>query len=287
LDPFEVPLASSKEEGGCAGGVATIVARLRTQTALLLLDNCEHVVGAVADLAEAVLEAAPQVRILTTSRQGLGVPGEILSHLSGLETSEDEPEAGDAEQLFAVRAASVQPGFAIEGANRADVAEICRNLDGMPLAIELAAARVDTLSPGEIARHLGDRFRLLAEAHADRSSHRSLWASLDWSRDLLDPDDRRAFDRIGVFDGPFTAVAAAAVVEAPSEIYAVDILRRHVGASLIQRLAGEVSCYRLLQTTRLYAQTGLDEAGEWQAAVDRHDATSGSCPGKHRSCRLS
>jgi predicted ATPase/DNA-binding SARP family transcriptional activator len=253
-------------------GVATITARLRTQSALLLLDNCEHVIGAVADLAETVLEGAPQVHILATSRQGLGLAGETLSHLAGLEVAGDEPGPSDAEQLFAVRAAAVKPSFAIEEANRADVAEICRHLDGMPLAIELAAARVDTLSPGEISHHLGDRFRLLAAAHADRSSHRSLRASLDWSRDLLDPDDRRAFDQLGVFDGPFTAGAAAAVVEAPSEIDVVDILRHLVGASLIQRLAGEVSCYRLLETTRLYARTGLEEAGEWQTTVDRHDA---------------
>ncbi len=252
-------------------GVATITARLRTQSALLLLDNCEHVIGAVADLAETILEGAPQVHILATSRQGLGMPGETLSYLSGLGTSKDEPEAGDAEQLFAVRAASVQPGFAIEKANHADVAEICRNLDGMPLAIELAAARVDTLSPGEIVRHLADRFQLLADMPADRSSHRSLRASLDWSRDLLDRDDRRAFDQLGVFDGPFTVGAAAAVVEAPSEIDAVDTLRHLVGASLIQRLAGEVSCYRMLETTRLYARTGLEEAGEWQTPLDRHD----------------
>jgi len=253
-------------------GAATIAARLRTQSALLVLDNCEHVVGAAADLAETILEGAPQVRILATSRQPLGVTGETLSHLAGLEMSDDGLQASDAEQLFAVRAAAVQPGFAIEEANNADVAEICRHLDGMPLAIELAAARVDTLSPGEIARHLGDRFRLLADAPADRSSHRSLWASLDWSRDLLDPDDRRAFDQLGVFDGPFTVDAAAAVVEAPSELDAVDILRRLVGASLIQRLAGEVSCYRLLETTRLYARTRLEKAGEWPTAVDRHDA---------------
>jgi predicted ATPase/DNA-binding SARP family transcriptional activator len=258
-------------EPSVTDGVATIAARLRTQSVLLVLDNCEHVVSAVADLAESVLEGAPQVRILATSRRPLEVAGEALTHVTGLETSEGETEAGDAEQLFAVRAAAVQPGFTIDEANRADVAEICRHLDGMPLAIELAAARVDTLSPGEIARHLGDRFRLLADAHADRSSRRSLRASLDWSRDLLDPDERRAFDQLGVFDGPFTVGAAAAVVEAPTEIDAVDMLRHLVGASLIQRLAGEVSCYRLLQTTRLYARTRLDEADEWQAAVDRHD----------------
>jgi tetratricopeptide (TPR) repeat protein len=203
---------------------------------------------------------------------------------------------GDAEQLFAVRAAAVQPGFAIDEANREDVSAICRHLDGMPLAIELAAARVDTLSPAEIARHLGDRFRLLADAHADRSSHRSLRASLDWSRDLLDPDARRAFDQLGVFDGPFTVGAAAAVVEAPSEIDAVDILRHLVGASLVQRLAGEVSCYRMLETTRLYARTGLEEAGEWQTPIDRHDAHyAGRCrelreaffgSGRPEACRM-
>jgi predicted ATPase/DNA-binding SARP family transcriptional activator len=251
---------------------ATISARLRSQTALLVLDNCEHVVGAVGDLAETVLEGAPQVRILATSRRPLEVAGEALINLTGLEVSADEPEAGEAEQLFAVRAAAVQPGFAIDEANRVDVGAICRHLDGMPLAIELAAAQVDTLSPGEIARHLGDRFRLLADTHADRASHRSLRASLDWSRDLLGPADRRAFDQLGVFDGPFTAGAAAAVVEAPTEIDAVDVLRHLVGASLLQRLEGEVSGYRLLETTRLYARTRLEEAGEWQAAVDRHVA---------------
>ncbi len=178
---------------------------------------------------------------------------------------------GDAEALFAIRAGAVQPGFALGESNRTDVSSICRHLDGLPLAIELAAARVDTLSPSEIAQHLDDRFRLLAGDHADRAFHRSLEASIDWSRDLLAPDDQLAFDVLGVFEGPFSAASASAVLQSPAEIDTFEVLRRLVTASLVQMVAGDVSRYRMLESTRMYARVHLDESDRWQGAIDRHD----------------
>ena len=250
---------------------ATVAAHLRTQTALVLIDNCEQVVDAVGELATRLLEAAPDVRIVATSRRPVDVTGEVQVPITGLGTSSEDVEPGDAEALFAIRAGAVQPGFALGKSNRTDVSSICRHLDGLPLAIELAAARVDTLSPSEIAHHLDDRFRFLADDRADRTSHRSLQASIDWSRNLLEPDDQLAFDALGVFEGPFTGSAVSAVCDSPAGIGTVEVLRRLVTTSLVQALPGDVTRYRLLETTRLYAGTHLHESGRWQATVDRHD----------------
>ena len=247
-----------------------IASRVRRRTMMLILDNCEHVADEAGALAERLLAAAPNLRIVATSRRPLGPTGEALVLLAGLDVS-SESEDGDADRLFAARAADVRPGFALDDGNRAHVASICRHLDGMPLAIELAAARADALSPAEIDRHLDERFRLLADMPADRAAHRSLRASLDWSRDLLDPEHRRAFDLLGVFEGPFTAAAAAAVLGAPTEADGMGLIRRLVTASLVQVVPGEVTRYRLLETTRLYTRSHLRDAGSWNHALDLHD----------------
>lgn len=248
-----------------------LLARLRPQTTLLVLDNCEHVAEAAGRLSARLLAGAPDLRILATSRRALDSVGEYRIPLKGLDTADEGADAGEAEKLFAARAAAVRSGFMLDEGIAAAVTSICRHLDGMPLAIELAAARADALSPAEIDGYLLDRFRLLGDPHQERPVHRSLQASLDWSYQLLSPDDRRAFDRLGVFEGPFRSAAAAAVVDTDSEMVAVDILRRLAGASLLKVLPRETSLYRLLETMRLYARAHLEDAGLWNDVVARHD----------------
>jgi predicted ATPase/DNA-binding SARP family transcriptional activator len=248
-------------------------AYLRPRTTLLVLDNCEHVVATTAALATALLEKAPNLRILATSRQVLGSVGEVRFSLEGLATSGDEESSFEAERLFEARAASVLSGFALEATNRTAVGSICCRLDGMPLAIELAAARADVLSPAEIDAHLVHRFALLADTPSPRSVHRSLRASMDWSYDILSASGQQAFDAFGVFEGPFSVAAAAAVLGAGDGVEAIDQIRSLGGASLLQAVSpdGRGSLYRLLETPRLYARDHLVDSGRWDTVVERHD----------------
>jgi predicted ATPase/DNA-binding SARP family transcriptional activator len=276
-------VGAAEEIGGAVASTLQLVAsvnhdptealltRLRPQTTLLVLDNCEHVAEAAGDLATRLLAGAPRLRILTTSRRALDTAGEHRFRLEGLGTSGDGAKVGEAQQLFQARAAAVRPGFALDNASLEPVTSICRHLDGMPLAVELAAAKADVLSPVEIDSYLADRFRLLGDSHPERPAHRSLQASLDWSYGLLSVDDRRTFDRLGVFEGPFLAAAATTVLGLDSEIQAVDTLRRLVGASLLQVLPDGASRYRLLETMRLYARAHLDGASSWADCMERHD----------------
>ena len=254
-------------------GIAEGVARhLRARTTLLILDNCEHVVDAVGQLAARLLADAAGLRILATSRTPLSRSGEALFHLAGLGTSTDEGPVGDGQRLFEARAAAVHPGFTIDSDNQADVTSICRHLDGLPLAIELAAARAVTLSPSEIDRYLADRFTLIGNPHEERRMHRSLQAAVDWSYDLLNPADQGSFDRLGVFEGPFSVTAARSVLQVQSEVAAATVLGRLAGVSLLQVLPGADTHYRLLETLRFYARAHLRSGGLWSEQVERHDA---------------
>src|SRR5439155_8691600 len=185
-----------------------LIGYLSSRRLLLVLDNCEHVIGEAATLAGALLGACPELRILATSRQALGVDGEAAWPVPPLsmppprqESGADELTAYEAVRLFVERATSTQPSFALNGAAPA-VAEICRRLDGMPLAIELAAARVGVLAPAEIAARLDDRFRLLsAGSRTAAPRHQSLQAALEWSYDLLCDPERVLLARLSVFAG--------------------------------------------------------------------------------------
>jgi len=252
----------------------SIGAYLRPRTALLVLDNCEHVVDSVATLTTALLEKAPNLKILVTSRQALRRDGEVRFALEGLATSPDDEAFFEAERLFEARAAAVHRNFTLDETIRTSVSSICRHLDGMPLAIELAAARVDVLSPAEIDGHLAHRFTLLADEPSQRIVHRSLRASMDWSYGLLPASGRQAFDVFGVFEGPFSATAAAAVLGLESENEIIDQIRSLVRTSLLHIVSpsGGASLYRLLETPRLYARDHLVEAGRWDAVVEGHDA---------------
>ena len=190
----------------------SVVEFLRTRSALLLvLDNCEHLLAAAAALAADILRGCPGVRILATSRQALGVGGEQVFGLRPLSlpppaASMAAAGASDAVSLFVQRAAAARGDFALSPANVAAVAEICRRLDGIPLAIELAAARVAALRPAEIAGLLDERFRLLTRGRADAAGRQqTLQATVEWSYALLSETERRVFDCLGVFPASFDA----------------------------------------------------------------------------------
>jgi predicted ATPase len=248
-----------------------IADRLRSKTTLMVLDNCEHVMDPAGEMAMTLLEKAPRLKILATSRQALSRQGEIRVMLSGLDTGLDGDPAGEAERLFEQRAVAIRPELVIDEGTRQEIASICRQLDGMPLAIELAASRVDTLSPAEIDGHLSERFLLLTDDRAGRLAHRSLRASLDWSYNLLNPDEQRQFENLGIFEGGFSAPAAGSVLGSPSEMAAIDQLRRLVGASLIHATVDADAPYRMLETIRIYARDHLRVGGRYNDAADRHD----------------
>jgi predicted ATPase/DNA-binding winged helix-turn-helix (wHTH) protein len=259
--------------------VSGLAASLRDKQALIVLDSCEHVIGAVAPLAEAVLRAAPGVRILTTSREPLRAEGEWLHRLASLELPPDLGDLSAAEalqssavQLFNERAMAAVDGFTFDDNNVAPVLEICRRLDGVPLALELAAARIDVFGVRDLAAHLDDRFRVLTSGRRTAlPRHQTLVATLDWSYQLLSGAERLLLRRLAAFTGDFPLDAAVAVAAdiAPSEV--VDHIGSLVGKSLVAAdLRGEIPRYRLLDTTRLYGFEKLKSAGELQETAGRH-----------------
>jgi predicted ATPase len=248
---------------------------------LLVLDNCEHVLAAAAALAGGLLRAAPRLTLLVTSREPLRLPGEVVFRVPSLGIPDPEQRPGAAElagyeavALFVERAAAVAQGFELREENAGDVARICFRLDGLPLAIELAAGRVGALTPAAIAERLDDRFRLLrAGSSTAPTRQQTLEATLRWSHDLLEPDERVLFRRLGVFAGGFELGAAEAVCSGDvlglAEI--ADVLGRLVEKSLVSfDDRGPDRRYRLLETVRLYSREQLDEAGEAPALAARH-----------------
>ncbi|MWA10765.1 AfsR/SARP family transcriptional regulator [Streptomyces sp. BA2] len=233
---------------------------------LLILDNCEHVIDAAARLADRLLAHCPGLTVLATSREPLGVPGELLHPVEPL----PEPIAL---RLLADRGAAARPDFRIED-DRAAAAEICRRLDGLPLAIELAAARLRMLTPRQIADRLDDRFRLLTNgARTVLPRQQTLRAVVDWSWDLLDTPERTVLRRLSVFAGGCDLAAAEAVCGAPAESPDVaDVLGSLVDKSLVVAAPSPqgVMRYRQLETVGEYARERLDEAGDRAAAERAH-----------------
>ncbi|HUC71033.1 MAG TPA: winged helix-turn-helix domain-containing protein [Stellaceae bacterium] len=252
---------------------------LRDKAALIVLDNCEHVIGAAAALAEAILRVAPGVGILTTSREPLRAEGESLHRLPALQLPLDSVDllAEDAlrysaVQLFNERAMAAVDGFGLADADVPAVLEICRRLDGIPLALELAAARVGEFGLRDLAAHLDDRFRLLTTGRRTAlPRHQTLGAALDWSYQLLPEEERAVLRRLSVFAGDFPLEAAVAVAADPGSPEIVDHIANLVGKSLVAAdLRGEVAQYRLLDSTRLYAVEKLRRSGELQQIARRH-----------------
>jgi predicted ATPase/class 3 adenylate cyclase/DNA-binding CsgD family transcriptional regulator len=235
---------------------------------LMVLDNCEHLLDAAASLAAELLAACPDLQILATSRESTGVPGEVTFQVPSLAL------ADEAINLFVDRARRVRPEFTIDADNASPVTEICKRLDGMPLAIELAAARVRALSLEEIVGGLHDRFRLLTGgARTAVRRQQTLRASVDWSHALLTEPERILFRRLAVFLGGFDLDAAQAVAgDAEVERYQIlDQLALLVDKSLVTAVNtnGRMR-YRLLETVRQYAQEKLGESGEAEAVRTRH-----------------
>jgi len=256
-----------------------LVRHVADRRLLLVLDNCEHLVQACAALAEQLLKSGPQLRILASSREPLRVSGEASFPVPTLAVPASQESVAvetlrqyPAVRLFVDRAAAVLPTFGVTDHNASAIAEICRRLDGMPLAIELAAARVRALSVQNIAARLNDRFDLLTGG--DRTAlprQQTLRALVDWSYDLLSEKERVLFRRLAVFGGGWTLEAAEAVCSGDDvgEGEVLDLLANLVDRSVVT-LDPETGRYGLLQTIRQYAQERLNESGEDVAVRTRH-----------------
>ncbi len=264
------------------GRMATrVVEYLADRDLLLIIDHCEHVLAAAAELVSQALRAAPLARVLATSREPLGVEGEVTWRVpslglppEGADLLPAQAGAADAVRLFAERAAQARPGFALTEGNTAAVVEICRQLDGIPLAIELAAARVRALTPNEIADRLDERFTLLTGGpRAALPRHRTLRALTDWSWDLLSQPERRLFHALSVFAGGFTLGAAAAVSGAgpdDNEDILAQVTALVEKSLVIAEPHGETTRFGMLETIRQYALERLAAASEEHTSRDRH-----------------
>lgn len=256
----------------------TLVAYLGRKHLLLVLDNCEHVIEEARHVAAAILHACPDVRILATSRERFSIAGEQVYRMPSLpvpSTAALPAEAMSqygAVQLFRDRAASADNRFTLTVESAPHVVDICRRLDGIPLAIELAAAQIRVLSPSELAQRLDDRFRLLTGG--DRSAlprHRTMRALIDWSFDLLSEDEQHLFCSLSIFAGSFSLAVATAVCNRDDELDTLDMLSSLVDKSLVQAEATEsVMRYRLLESTRQYAREKLIESGEYDVVAREH-----------------
>ncbi|GAA2105085.1 AfsR/SARP family transcriptional regulator [Actinomadura alba] len=237
---------------------------------LLVLDNCEHLVDAVAPIADRLLADCPGVRILTTSREPLGITGEILWPVDPLalpprDAGVEEATTYPSVRLFMDRATAVRPGFEVTAGNAGSVVRICRALDGMPLAIELAAARMRALSPDQVAARLGDRFRLLtAGSRIALPRHQTLRAVVEWSWDLLDEREQALWRRLSIFTGGATVESAEAICagEGVTADEILDMLVALVDKSLLVVTEAGGPRFRMLETIRAYGMERLTEAGE-------------------------
>jgi predicted ATPase/Tfp pilus assembly protein PilF len=281
LVPQQIAAALSMREEPYRPLVETLVDRVRHRRLLLVLDNCEHLIQGTAALADTLLRRCPELRILATSREALGIAGETVWRVPSLAVP--APEARDsverltqyeAVRLFIDRAQQHKPGFAITAATAPAVAQVCHRLDGMPLAIELAAARVRSLSMEELMERLDDRFRLLTGgSRTALPRQQTLRATLDWSYDLLSEPERVLLQRLAVFAGGWTLDAAEAVVAGqpvePGEV--IDLLGALVEKSLVVYEDAEgPGRYRLLETVRQYSRDRLSETRMADAAQERH-----------------
>jgi predicted ATPase/class 3 adenylate cyclase len=253
---------------------------LRSRTLLLILDNCEHLIEACAQVSESLLRACPKLKILASSREALGIPGEISYRVPSLRTPSpadllhlEHPLEIDSIRLFVERGTTAKSDFRLTNENGHFVAQICSRLDGIPLAIELAAARVKVLSPEQIASRLDDRFRLLTGgARTALPRQQTLRAMIDWSYSLLSDPEKMVFRRLAVFTGGWTLEAAEFVCgEGRQGPDILDLMSRLVDKSLVigEEVNGEIRYHRL-ETIRQYARERFFEAEEVEAIRDRH-----------------
>ncbi|NJP89485.1 AfsR/SARP family transcriptional regulator [Nonomuraea sp. FMUSA5-5] len=290
--PAEAVMAALdiREEAGApalgeAGLVGRLAAVLKARRMLLVLDNCEHVVEQVADLAEVLLRGCPGLRILATSREPLAVAGEVLWSVPPLDVPAGADLAvmarSDAVRLFVTRAAASARGFRLEAGNAQAVAQLCRRLDGIPLALELAATRVRALGVQGVVDRLDDRFRLLASGQRGAPARQqTLTAVIDWSWDLLSQDERVVLRRLAVHADGCTLEAAESVCAAESacaagqaagDLDVLDLLARLVDRSLVVVVDAPTGVrYRLLESVSEYCRARMSDAGELDAVRDAH-----------------
>ncbi len=250
--------------------------RLRSAELLLVLDSCEHLLDACADLAGVLLRGSPGLRVLATSREPLSLPGEVTYQVRPLamppEEADQQTATAPAVQLFLDRAAAARGGRRAEAGLVTAAGRICRRLDGLPLAIELAAARMGTLSATEIEEHLSDLVRFLAyRRSAGDPRHQALQAAMDWSYQLLSGEESRMLGELSVFAGSFGLTQVAEVCTGGDSSIALDVIDRLAGKSLVTADTSEAGTrYRLLETVRQYAADRLTAAGGLQQARERH-----------------
>jgi predicted ATPase/class 3 adenylate cyclase len=283
LIPQAVALALGLREEQGRPLMTLLTDYLRTKMALIILDNCEHLIEGCAEFADTLLHAAPQVKILASSREALNIGGEATYRVPSLAAPDPQHVPPlealtqyDAVRLFIERAKAVRPSFEVKDANAPAVAQLCYHLDGIPLAIELAAARVRGMKVEQIAQRLNDRFRLLTSGNRTTlPRHQTLRATIDWSHSLLTEQERSLFRRLSVFAGGWTIEAAEAVCAGngieSSEV--LDLLLHLMDKSLI--LMDEHSAetrYHMLETIREYAHERLRESGEVNRVQQQHFA---------------
>ncbi len=283
VDEGRVAVTAAAALGATESADKSIVDVIREQVAgkqvLLIFDNCEHLLIEVASLVETILAESDGVRFVATSREGLGLDEERLFAVrsmavpSSANTDVHLAEASDAVRLFEDRAQAARRDFALTPGNAATVADICRRLDGIPLAIELAAARMKALSVEQIRSHLDDRFRLLTGGRSALPRQQTLLATLQWSYDLLAAEEQRLLRALSVFAGGWTLETATVVGGNGADAFTVlDVMTRLIDKSLVQVDAGgeREARYSMLETVRQYGLERLVEAGEGEVVRDRH-----------------
>jgi predicted ATPase/class 3 adenylate cyclase len=284
---YELTLTQSLEGEGYSP-LELLEIGLRNKSLLLVLDNCEHLIQACSQLAGQLLKLLPRLRILATSREALGVPGEVIFHVPSLSLPESEgfqPDrllASEAVCLFLDRTRSIQPGFKLTEENIPHIIRICQRLDGVPLALELAAARLSTLSVEQVAKRLTDTFRLLTGgSRTALPRQQTLRATIDWSYNLLSEPERQLLRRLAVFFGGWTLEAAESIcdecvtdksINSNEQVDILNILSSLVQKSLVQfvQQEGLEERYHLLETIRLYAREKLQESGEAETLHQQH-----------------
>jgi len=291
LDRVGKPDAIATTIGAALGvaedGVEPLLDWLKYRQFLIVLDNCEHVIDAAAAMAEAILRAAPQVTILATSREPLRAQGELSYRLKPFETpplhddiTADEARRYAAVQLFVERAQACCDDFVIDDTNASAICEICHRLDGVPLALELAAVQLDLVGVQGLARSLDDRFALLTRGRRTALQHQqNLRAAMDWSYSLLSEVEKITLRRIAVFSGRFTMEAASEVAsdEQLSRVDVIEALVKLITKSLIATyIVDDVAYLNLLETTRIYALEKLSDSRESEGLRRRHAAYGNS-----------
>jgi predicted ATPase/DNA-binding SARP family transcriptional activator/tetratricopeptide (TPR) repeat protein len=285
--PDQVPVAVADALGMPMDGAAAthdlsdrLISFLTRRRMLLLVDNCEHVVDAAAVLIDEILSRCPDVTVIATSREALAIPDEVQVTVGPLETPPEDTAPGEvlaypAAQLFVERARAVRPALLLDLDSLTAIGAITRSLDGIPLALELAAARASTLSPVEVAERLTNRFTLLTSGTRTADERQqTLRATVDWSYQLLSPTEQQVFDRLSVFRGGWTLMSAEAVVGEESTPLGevLDNVGRLVERSMVVAEPGPTTRYRMLETLRQYAAERLSASGDQVQLARRHAA---------------